>query len=914
MRSSPNSTEVAEAWEIAISPSGSLRLVPASLADDAFRAASQLPDEFTRDFEKSAAAGLTFLASEKCSTHLSPTLAYWQRFAELYFRALCRQRMPADGQWLTPTPPDHTTLSEWLESAPPMRGQEYLTPEVCLRLWSDLDDLTRTASEKRRGGLAGYLHTLHPRWNLLGRVTFHLAENPKNEQRPFAFMATFTGEGSQPGRSAVQHVPLSTALTESIQTKDTRRLEVLLEPVSRAACSNEFIAELLESRQLFSPQAWDIRNAYQFLSAIPDLENAGVVVRVPNWWNASRPPRPVVEVRIGSHRKATLDAGGLDLQVGISIDGQPLTKQEIQQLERAREGLTFLKGKWVQVDQDRWQAALKHWNALQAEHVGGIDFLKGMRLLAGAGFGAAIDDDVNRWTQIAPGPWLEETLSRIREPDGTIKLAAQDRLKATLRPYQAVGARWLWMLYQLGVGGCLADDMGLGKTIQVIALLLEIQASQQKTKGPPSLLILPTSLLGNWQREIERFAPSLRLLTYHRSALDVPAMQRIASAPHAELADVDVVLTTYGLARREKWLTKLKWKLVVLDEAQAIKNVGSAQAKAIKAISSEGRLVLTGTPVENHLGDLWSLFDFCSPGLLGTPAQFKKFVAVEDPPTLSLRMKALRKLIRPFVLRRMKTDPNIVSDLPEKTEMRVDCGLTQTQATLYKMVTDELEKSLDVASGIQRRGRVLAALMQLKQICNHPALYLKQPDFALDASSKFAELRRICDTISEKQERLLVFTQFESMCQPLEYFLSDVFGQNGLVLTGKTPAKRRKGLVDAFQQPDGPPFFVISLKAGGTGLNLTEANHVVHFDRWWNPAVEDQATDRAFRIGQRRSVLVHKFVCCGTLEERIDAMIQSKKQISSELFDPSGEINLTELSNQELLQFVSLDLAKAMEG
>ena len=427
----------------------------------------------------------------------------------------------------------------------------------------------------------------------------------------------------------------------------------------------------------------------------------------------------------------------------------------------------------------------------------------------------------------------------------------------------------------------------------------------------PTLLILPTSLLGNWKREIDRFAPGLTLKIVHRSMTDAATIRQIAENPKRELQGIDVVATTYGVARRESWLSDVDWRMIVLDEAQAIKNAGAAQTRAIKKIPGKIRVALTGTPVENHPGDLWSLFDFCQPGLLGTAAEFKRFVKAKDAKELSQRLAALRQLVRPYVLRRMKTDPRIISDLPQKTEMRVDCGLTRTQATLYRAITTELDTALDSAEGIQRRGMMLAALMQLKQICNHPSLYLKQAEFQAKQSAKFRELESICQTIIEKQEKMLVFTQFQSMCKPLSAFLSEIFGEPGLELTGKTAPRKRQQLVKRFQDDDGPPFFVISLKAGGTGLNLTAASHVVHFDRWWNPAVEDQATDRAFRIGQKRNVIVHKFVCRGTLEERIDDLIQSKRKISQELFDSDGDINLTEMSNEELMRFVSLDLSRA---
>ncbi len=479
--------------------------------------------------------------------------------------------------------------------------------------------------------------------------------------------------------------------------------------------------------------------------------------------------------------------------------------------------------------------------------------------------------------------------------------------------------------------------MGLGKTIQIIALLLHVKYPREtvskgaatgttkargKNKDPdagpghqrrPSLLILPTSLIGNWQREVSRFAPDLKMLIDHSSSLDAEMLKRIAKDPIKELAMYDLVATTYGLARRQKWLAEMDWNLVILDEAQAIKNSGAAQTKAIKKIPARGRILLSGTPVENHLGDLWSLFDFCAPGLLGTATAFKRFVNTKDDESRSKRLASVRKLIQPYVLRRMKTDPAIVPDLPQKTEMRVDCGLTRVQATLYQAVTDDLKHSLEIATGIQRRGMVLGALMQLKQICNHPALHLKQSTFAPDASGKFSQLRSIAETLIEKQEKMLVFTQFQSMCDPLAGYLASIFERAGLVLTGKTATKKRSQLVKEFQTETGPPFFVISVKAGGTGLNLTAASHVVHFDRWWNPAVEDQATDRAFRIGQKSNVLVHKFVCRGSLEEKIDDMIRDKKALSQELFGADGkdEVQLTEMNDAQLLDFVSLDLNKA---
>lgn len=900
---------------IAISPQGSLGLVSTASEIGSLVQSDDIAPEIVDAFNVSLVGGLVTLASSRWQSAVMgwpAEFAFWRDYARNYFAALCRQYSSTSKQWSSIGPPDTTTAEEWLQLAPPMPGLEYLSPGHLQELWNVFDTYTQVAASGHDEGLAGLLRSLDENWNLIGRVTFHLAENKKNPDAPFAFMATYTQGQAKDGKP--QHLPLAEALRESIAAKDTAKLDHLLEPVSRAASSVKLVGRLLESRKLFAPQAWGIGQAYEFLSSIPIMEQAGLVIRVPNWWNAARPPRPQVSVNIGSKEPSRFGIDGLDLTVGVTIQGEPLSATELKQLLAAREGLVLLKGKWVEVDQDKLKSALEHWRDLRKQHVGGVDFLQAMRLLSGAAIGNAGDEaETVRWTRIEPGEWLQQTLKILREPSESGDIDPESVVNAQLRHYQTAGVRWLWFATQLGLGVCLADDMGLGKTLQVISLIALLRQRQSSTHNDPSpcLIVIPTSLLGNWQRELAKFAPQLNTLVAHRSVTSIDKLKTIESEPAKVVADKDVVIVTYGSIRNAKWLAKIQWNLVVLDEAQAIKNSGSLQTKAIKTIPARCRMIMTGTPIENHLGDLWSLFDFSSPGLLGSAAEFKRFVSSKDERQRSRNLAALRKLIRPYVLRRMKTDPNIVPDLPAKTEMRVDCNLSAVQAALYGQVIKDLEKSLDLATGIQRRGLVLATLMQLKQICNHPALYLKGQRFDAKNSGKYVELQRLCEAIAAKQEKVLVFSQFQTMCEPLSQFLNEVFGRPGLVLTGKTSAKARGQLVSEFQQPFGPPFFVISVKAGGTGLNLTEACHVVHFDRWWNPAVEDQATDRAFRIGQIRNVLVHKFVTSGTLEERIDDLIHSKKQVSRDMFDETGEVNLTEMSDDELLRFVSLDINKA---
>jgi non-specific serine/threonine protein kinase len=906
---------------ICVTPAGRLPLEDSPDALPVLAAA--MGEQLQEAFDTSPAQGLMCLASRTCDGLLPPALAFWRDFARRFFHDLCQLGEDAASKWPDLAPPAEEVRAEWVAAAPPLRGLEYLTPELLAALWCELRETVVAVSRQHPAGPEAWLHEVNPLWHLLGRVTLHLAENKRDPQRPFAFLATYTHKLSAGSR--LQHLPLGQALKEYAGAKDQAKLTALLEPVRRAAEGGTLVRELLESKALFQPQAWTIPQAYRFLKEVPRLEEAGLVVRVPDWWHARRPPRPQVQVRLGQKRPSAVGLDSmLDFSVGVTLDGEELTDQERQQLLAGSDGLVLLRGRWVEVNGERLQEALQHWRELQQEHADGVSFIEGMRLLSGATLDPdAADDTAAAWSRCVAGDWLRETLQALRDPARVTECQPGHDLQATLRPYQIDGVRWLWFVTRLGLGGCLADDMGLGKTVQVIDLLLQLKrdssADPQTVRGPrvavrvqPSLLIVPASLVGNWKSELARFSPTLRVFFAHRSECDPESLDRVAKNAARELAECDLVVTTYGLARRGAWLADVSWRMIVLDEAQAIKNATSAQTKAIKKLAAPRRVVLTGTPVENHLGDLWSLFDFCCPGLLGNAHQFKEFVKRLNKRQDAAAFGGLRQLVRPYILRRMKTDPHVVPDLPDKTEMRVDCGLSKRQAVLYERVVKELAQRLEDAEGMARRGLVLSFLMQLKQLCNHPAQYLHQTAYDPSDSGKFDALAQLCQPIVARQERMLVFTQFQQLTEPLAGFLATVFGRAGLVLHGGTPVKQRQKLVQTFQADDGPPFFVISVKAGGSGLNLTAASHVIHFDRWWNPAVENQATDRAFRIGQKKNVLVHKFVCRGTVEERIDQLIRDKQQLSDRLLGEGGETLLTEMSDQELLAFVAIDLQRAV--
>ncbi|MBW2683597.1 MAG: DEAD/DEAH box helicase, partial [Deltaproteobacteria bacterium] len=494
------------------------------------------------------------------------------------------------------------------------------------------------------------------------------------------------------------------------------------------------------------------------------------------------------------------------------------------------------------------------------------------------------------------GEWLQSVFHRMTHPGQLPKVHTDDRFKAKLRPYQQDGLRWLSELNGLGFGACLADDMGLGKTVQVLAFLNVLAASHRdKTKPAASLLIIPASLLANWEQEIIKFFPELKVFFAHPS-MHTP--HRVKAPADKDLDRLDLVITTYALAQRHDWLSEYNWNYVILDEAQAIKNPGTKQTRAVKKIPAANRIAMTGTPVENRLSDLWSLFDFVNPGLLGTSKEFATFSkGLADHPDGYGR---LRKMTAPFILRRLKTDSSIISDLPDKVEMKSWADLSRKQTVIYQQLVDNMAEVLESADGIQRKGMILAALTKFKQICNHPDQYAGVDGYNEKESGKFARLREISTIIHEKREQVLIFTQFKEMTEPLAHFLETIFGRPGLILHGSVAVSKRKKIIEQFQSGEYVPFMVLSLKAGGVGLNLTRANHVIHFDRWWNPAVENQATDRVFRIGQQKKVMVHKFITRGTIEEKIDEMLEQKAQLSADVLAASGEKWLTEMKNDEL--------------
>jgi len=876
-------------------PDGSIRLEWDETEAQVDRSQSLLQQEIDRRFTSHPDGAFLFLGFCDKSVPLSPSLDYWRSFCGIFAKKLSHTPDLEILRQRANVALDTGAFEHALGAAPLMTGAEYLCGALLEDLWRRLLDEFRREIEGHEGTVEAFIHSYSPSAHLVGRVFFHLVEN-KMDGYPFAFLATYSTGLNKQGKS--QHLPLKHALEE--YGKDGGKLLDLLATVHRAAKESALIAELIDSGELFHPLAWSAKEAYTFLREIALYEQAGILCRIPDWWKAGSSSFQV-RISMGDDAPSTVGMDALlRFDIRLYLEGSPISVEEARRMLDSAEGLALIKNRWVAVDPEKLQqtlAAYEEARKLSARE--GLTLRDALRfqLNPKSLLNVPEADDI---VSVTSGQWLESVLTRMRDPAAVTSVRLEPSFKAELRPYQHKGVAWLSFLQSLKFGMCLADDMGLGKTVQMLALLHSLKKKGEKGA---SLLVLPASLLANWANEIGKFAPDLAFYMAHPSGNDSGGVK---PKDASELDALDLVITSYALAQKYQWLQDYEWKIVILDEAQAIKNPGAQQTKAVKKLKAGNRIVMTGTPVENRLSDLWSLFDFINPGLLGSAQEFSRFAKTlnNDPQGYA----RLRKVIGPYILRRLKTDKTVISDLPDKVEMKTWSSLSKKQAVLYQKLVDDLRRTIESAEGIQRKGLVLSALMKFKQVCNHPDQYTGAGSFDESESGKFNRLREICETIHEKRERVLVFTQFREMTGPLSEFLGRLFQRQGLMLHGGTPVRKRAKIVARFQEGDYIPFMVLSLKAGGVGLNLTAANHVIHFDRWWNPAVENQATDRAFRIGQKKNVIVHKFITKGTVEEKIDGMIERKLKLSKEIIQSGSEAWITELDNEALLDLFALTI------
>ncbi len=882
----------------AILPAGRIELEWSSVENPVGRDQKRLQDALCKRMGEDYESFLLFLGFSDPATPLSASLDYWRKVTGCFAQALIKTPDLEILRHEASVALTDAEAAELLDRAPFMPGSEYLKRDLLDTLWSELNRAYRRQVKSYKGSVADFLHTLSPKVHLVGRVFFHLVES-KKEAYPFAFLATYSGRLDS--ESGCKHLPLKHALTQ--YGADSEKLLELLATVHQAAAESRFVSELLDSGEIFHALALSAAEAHTVLKEIPLYERAGILCRIPNWWK-NRKAGLRLNIQVGDTQPTKLGMDAiLDFDAGLLLGDAVLSVEEARGLLDESEGLALIKGKWVEVDRDKLEQTLRAYEEAQRLMASGdLTLREAMRLQLNAGKALGLShDDVE--VEVSQGQWLASVITRLREPQRIESVRPPRRFRATLRAYQRRGLDWLCFLDGLQLGACLADDMGLGKTVQLLAMLSVRMAGKSGTGTKKSLLILPASLINNWTAEIERFTPSLRCFLAHPSG----GADRGTLKQGPALDNTDLVITTYGLCQRYDWLNRIEWDLVVLDEAQAIKNAGAKQTRAVKKLPARNRIIMTGTPIENRLSDLWSLFDFLNPGLLGTAQEFARFTRrLRGDPDGYAR---LRKIVAPYILRRLKTDKAVISDLPDKIEMNTYAEPTKRQIVLYRDLIEQLRRILEEQpDGIRRKGLILASLMKFKQLCNHPDQYLGQSGFAEDQSGKFKRLRSICETVFAKREKMLVFTQFKEMTAPLQRFLETIFGHEGLVFHGGTPVKKRGQFIDRFQSDEYVPFMVLSLKAAGVGLNLTAANHVVHFDRWWNPAVENQATDRVFRIGQRKNVVVHKFITKGTIEEKIDAMLVEKAELSRQIIPDSGESWITEMGDRQLMDMFTLSL------
>ncbi len=742
------------------------------------------------------------------------------------------------------------------------------------------------------------------------RVCFRLAppesDQPKDELWTIRFYLQATDDRSLLIPAEKVWARASDTLT-FLQRKFENPQERLLAELAKAA---RLFPTLETSLRTARPSGLnlDTQQAYQFLrQAAPLLEQSGFGVLLPTWWQKPT-VRIGVKLQVGpkpatsSTSESILGLDGiLSYNWQVALGEETLSAAEFEKLASLKVPLVKVRGQWVELKPEEIEKAIAFFKKQHGD--GEMSLREALRI----GLTGDATETGLRVTGMEAAGWVGDMLGQLQNEVKIEQLASPANFCGQLRPYQLTGFSWLAFLRQFGLGACLADDMGLGKTIQFIALILHIRKGGKKQR--PSLIICPTSVVGNWQKEIQRFAPSLKVMIHHGA-------ERLSGKSFAKQAQRhDLVISTYALAHRDQTsLAQFSWSCLVLDEAQNIKNTAAKQTQAIRQLQADFRVALTGTPVENRLSELWSIMEFLNPGYLGSATDFRsKFAIPIERYRNSERAQALKSLIRPFVLRRLKTDTSIIQDLPEKNEMKMYCSLTAEQASLYEAVVKEMLEKIANSEGIARKGLVLATLSKLKQVCNHPAHFLQDGSELADRSGKLIRLREMLEEVLAENDRALIFTQFKEMGTLLRHDLQRTLGTEALFLHGGTPQKQRDAMVQHFQSAAGPPLFILSLKAGGVGLNLTAANHVFHFDRWWNPAVENQATDRAFRIGQQKNVQVHKLICLGTMEERIDQMIEMKKELAENVIG-TGEGWLTELSTEELREVFSLSRQAIAEG
>lgn len=810
---------------------------------------------------------LYHMGFSKRSKEMSSSELFLYELSETFFRCLTEMPELELTREATHVVPDEEHLEHLLSSVPYAIGAEYIDRKWIAGVFSQLEQIFQREISGYKGSVELYLTEQNQKLHVPERIFLHLVEN-KDGEDPFVFMATYASLGED---HAVHHMPLKYALTEYQDDRD--KLLALLSCLNRAAEVSDLIAELVESGEMFHVLRFTGKEAYQFLRDVEKIEQTGILCRIPNWWR-KKAMECSVEIRLGEKKPAMVGFDALvSMQPQLCVDGEALTKKDVELLLAQTEGLAFLKGKWVEVNHKKLRELLKRMDGMDTS----ITLREALQMEIGNG--KKVSADVG--ALVTNGAWLSKMLRNLRKPSGIRSAAVPKTVHATLRPYQKDGYTWLNYMQKLGFGACLADDMGLGKTLQVISLLLaerqDYDAGEKERRR--SLIVCPASLVYNWQKEIERFAPELETVTITGSAPERKDIIR-------HTTDGQILITSYDLLKRDvEYYKNIVFAVQVIDEAQYIKNAGTQAAKGVKKITAAFKLALTGTPIENRLSELWSIFDYLMPGFLYTYQKFRE--EIETPIVVNKdenKMERLQRMIRPFILRRLKGD--VLKDLPEKLEENVYAKMEGEQLALYDAHVQQMKQMLDGKSEAEFKSnkiQILAELTKLRQLCCDPALLFE------DYKGESAKVQMCMDLIGNAVHgghKVLLFSQFTTMLDRLAEQLKKL-GIDYYMLTGSVNKEKRMQMVDSFNKDD-VPVFCISLKAGGTGLNLTAADIVIHYDPWWNVAVQNQATDRAHRIGQKNVVTVYKLVSQGTIEEKIIDIQEKKKKLAEQVLEGEG--------------------------
>lgn len=829
----------------------------------------ELTDQEIIELRQSSNWKILYFAALKEFKSEDLTFSYLLDLTQAVFDKLLSQTDLEFSRGNTLTEFSEEELDELYEKRPLLVGDEYLNTNWIKTLISSILAVFKDEIENYSGTVESYFASFNSKLKVANRLCFHLVEKSKQDET-FAFMVTYSNENSK-------HIRLEKALSE--YKEDKQKLLSLLSPLTKLSKESGFIGSLMENGEIFYPIIIGVKDAYQVLKEIELYHSVGITTRIPNFWK-HKSSRISVSAIVGDAERPLLGLTSLlDFRPVIKVGDAELTSDEIDEFLRDTEGLRLIKGNWVEVNHEKLETINWVLNSLAQQEISFGDFLF-----------SSLSKEADKYdVTYKMGTWLSQLCKSLANPSLLKDIPLPSNFVATLRPYQRQGYNYLTNMYKLGLGACLADDMGLGKTIQVIALI----GSLLEAKAGPVLIVVPTSLVGNWVNEFNKFLPGTDITLFVESSKKANALE----------INQGVNITTYSLVSKVTAFKTTTFDFLVIDEAQAIKNM-TGQNKAVNALKTNHRLALTGTPIENNLGDLYSIFSFLNPGMLGSK---KEFASISKQMSEQKSYSKLREAIRPFILRRMKSDKSIVKDLPEKIVVKEYPVLTSYQRELYQKTVDQVSEAIEKVDGIARRGLVLNTIMKLKQICNHPSQYSGVEEYKIEQSGKFELLKELTSKIFACHDRVLIFTQFTEIIPAIKELLESVVKAKGLVLTGSTKASQRNEIVKEFNGEKYVPFLILSLKAGGVGLNLTSANNVIHFDRWWNPAVENQATDRAFRIGQKRDVVVHTFVTSGTIEEKIDELLFHKQSLSDEILSSDTEdVKLSELSNKEFIDLIRL--------